>query len=121
MRFAAQRKKSAMPADYKTLLGLVREIAERPLELDPVGGDWLTRARAAIEPSQPKNDVKILHMTASDDPCCSKHFHRAARIGTLDTLEKWECPSCFCEWKMSVVDGVHFWQPSIALEVFPLP
>ena len=54
-----------MSADYKTLLGLVREFVE---EMDKCGAVWddankdlVDRARAAIAPSAPKppNDPKI--------------------------------------------------------------
>lgn len=109
-----------MAADYKTLLGLVREFLDEPPNA-PRSHDLINRARAAIEPSKATNDPAILHMTAGDDPCCSKHFHRAAKAGQLDPLDRWDCPACRAEWKMTLVAGVHFWEPVISMEVFHLP
>ena len=114
-----------MSVDYKTLLGLVREFVDSP-EIEAytdAGKELMDRARAAAAPSSPKptNDARILHMMAEEDPCCSKHFHRAAKAGQLDPLDRWDCPACRAEWKMTLVAGVHFWEPVISMEVFHLP
>ena len=113
-----------MSADYKTLLGLVRELVERPLELDPVGGDWLARARAAIEPSKPKNDVKILHAMAGQEPCCKPRFMAAGRSGKLDGVEEWTCPKCGTVWRPGPLEGntsMLLWDAVPDAEVLHLP
>ncbi len=117
-----------MAADYKTLLGLVREFVENdPKALDPNKWDewspWYTdfvvRARAAIAPSVPKNDPAILH-THAVDSCCSKHLVKAAREGTLDKIDRWPCPKCGTDWGKPLVHGVHHWTPVPAVMVFRL-
>ena len=109
-----------MSADYKTLLGLVREFVDSP-EIEAytdAGKELMDRARAAAAPSSPKptNDARILHMMAEEDPCCSKHFQKDGRAGILDNRMTWDCPKCGTEWKMARMYGlVNLWvaQPSM--------
>ena len=91
-----------MAADYRTLLGLVREFVDDAHTLDVCphcthdrGGHHdnaclLARAEKAIEPSKPKNDPTIMHV-APQDPCCSAPLGKAARSGALDDAETWNC------------------------------
>ncbi len=113
-----------MAADYKTLLGLLREWIEYvekelggPDELGEVGRAIYDRAIAAIEPSKPKNDPAMVH-TWDNDSCCSKHMSKAARDGKLDALDRWPCPKCDTEWAKYTIHGVYFWKPVIAVMVF---
>lgn len=114
-----------MPADYKTLLGLVREFVDKTEDLSEfhIGErELMERARAAIAPSAPAptNDSKILHI-AMDDPCCSRPFQQAARGGALDNRMTWDCPKCGTEWKMVRCDGFTYrWEPRSAVTKFKL-
>ncbi len=114
-----------MGANYKTLIGLMRELVSEIDErghgdyLTARGSDWLERARAATEPSKPKNDPAILH-THAVDSCCSKHLVKAAREGTLDKIDRWPCPKCGTDWGKQLVHGVHHWTPVPAVMVFRL-
>ena len=105
-----------MSADYKTLVGLLREFVE---EIDKCRAIWddankdlVDRVRAAIVPGPPKptNDAKILHVTAEDDPCCSKHFQSDGRKGRLDHATIWTCPKCGCNWTRSGEASPYVWQ-----------
>lgn len=106
-----------MSADYKTLLGLVREFVE---EMDKCGAVWddankdlVDRARAAIAPSAPKppNDPKIVHTGVGQDTCCGPRFAKAGRHGELDHAELWSCPKCGTEWwKVQRVGDMFTWQ-----------
>ena len=117
-----------MAADYKTLLGLVRELvacAEETPDSEhrvTVGDDLIGRARAAIAPSTPKpppNDASILHCLEQDDPCCSKHFIKAGRDGVLDRSVTWTCPKCETDWiKQNSGSNIFFWQARPAVLVF---
>ena len=109
-----------MAADYKTLLGLVREmesifgmIAETPLECD-----LITRARAAIVPSPPKpvNDAKILH-SWSPDECCAGRLTKAAQTGALDTATHWDCPKCETRWLPTDAGNIRRWEAEVIVEV----
>lgn len=114
-----------MPADYKTLLGLVREFYEW------FGGDRaitdcsevaklyratlpegiLDRARAAIAPSAPKpeNDPRILNCGEFDN-CCWGPFNRASHVGALDKVDAWTCPKCGSKFKVSEqIDDIRYW------------
>ncbi len=107
-----------MAADYKTLLGLVRELVDA---FEPLAGtpevELVVRARAAIGPSVPKNDPAIIH-THQADACCSKPLMKAARAGELDDKTTWLCPKCDTDWKMAIVQGVHNWIPISSMTVF---
>jgi hypothetical protein len=112
-----------MPADYKTLLGLVREFVEyidEELggleELGAVGRPLYDRARAAIAPSAPKNDPAILH-SWPPDPCCAVRLTRAASDGKLDTADFWECPICETKWLPKDNGNVRRWEPVVVIEV----
>ncbi len=121
-----------LPADYKTLLGLVREFVAR---YDAYGkstaageSQWpqdlqeqLIRARAAIAPSEPRpqSDPAILHMGFSDDPCCSIHAMRDARAGKLDVAFTWDCPRCKTAWKVADREAsVRHWQAEVGFTTF---
>jgi hypothetical protein len=112
-----------MPADYKTLLGLVREFVEnieqweRGQIYDGIPKEFIDRARAAIAPSEPKNDPTIAHTHVSD-ACCSKPIMKAMRDGLLDDKAQWCCPKCDTEWIMQVVNGVHHWRPQPQMVTF---
>jgi hypothetical protein len=118
-----------MAADYRTLLGLVREFVEATPMNTVIAGygslgigiseDLLSRARAAIEPSpaKPMNDPAIVH-THAVDSCCSKHLVKAAREGKLDHIDRWPCPKCGTDWGKEIVHGVHHWTPVPAVVVF---
>lgn len=113
-----------MPADYKTLLGLVREFVEM---MDSQGGPYgelpiTARARAAIAPSEPKptNDPKILHTSQGEMGCCQAGFTRAGQIGKLDAGEPFICPRCCTEWVLDRKEaggGLWIWAPKSSLVV----
>lgn len=109
-----------MAADYKTLYGLVREfterLSERSANTDDIQ-DLMQRARAAVEPSKPKNDPAILH-SAQPDKCCTAPFQKAAKAGELDAATKWTCPKCGTEWKVvASLDTVRRWDPVVNVAV----
>lgn len=104
-----------MAADYKTLLGLVREFLAEPIA--PRSQDLIDRARAAIEPSKPKNDPSVLHV-CQPDACCFRPFRNAAGQGTLDGANEWTCPKCGTVWRMvQAHDNVREWQPEASVAV----
>jgi hypothetical protein len=108
-----------MAADYKTLLGLVREFVEAA-KGDYFVSDLMQRARAAIAPSPPKptNDACKLHMSGIYDRCCSPPLMKGARAGELDNTDNWACPKCGCEWKLVKVEGtVNMWEANPAFTV----
>lgn len=54
----------------------------------------------------------MMHTFQATDDCCDKALAedlRAERIG--DTVERWECPECGCEWRRLMVNGVAHWMP----------
>lgn len=119
-------------ADYKTLLGLVREfvqVVDWPTYCDCTGSDipreypdLFARSRAAIAPSEPKptNDPKLLHV-GNDDDCCRAPFQRDAREGKLDSRITWDCPKCGTEWKMGRCDGfLYHWTARVPMAVIRL-
>ncbi len=110
-----------MSADYRTLLGLVREFLEETNAGDDEYAELRTRARAAIAPSEPKpqSDPAILHMGFSDDPCCSIHALRDARAGKLDAALTWDCPRCKTVWKVADREAsVRHWQADVGFTTF---
>lgn len=113
-----------MAADYKTLLGLVKEFVEFSTTRQEPSAELVERARAAVAPSAPKpvNAPEIIHFLPHD-PCCSKHFQKAARTGAVDAVPTWECPSCGTVWQGALVpDGgtSRHWQPECAISVMKL-
>ena len=111
-----------MAADYKTLIGLVREFVESaPRTGDITASDLYRRAREALEPSKPKNNPEVLHFQL-DDVCCKTPFAKAAAAGELDTAEDWTCPKCGTLWKSATVGGKigKAWTPAPATAIFKL-
>lgn len=109
-----------MAADYKTLLGLVREFVERVDAQCFVCKDEeiIERSRAAILPSAPKptNDPKITHMGVTDD-CCRVPFAKEARAGEIETMD-WVCPKCGTTWLAKSTGFLWQWEPLITMQVF---
>ena len=57
--------------------------------------------------------------TQEHDPCCSRHWNKAAESGALDSVGSWTCPKCGLEWKASLLDGlIRHWEPKVLIEVF---
>ena len=115
-----------MAADYKTLLGLVRDFLKQCDHRDVDAGfpalfpdkDLIERARAAIEPSPPKpvNDAKILH-SWSPDECCAGRLTKAAQTGALDTATHWDCPKCETRWLPTDAGNIRRWEAEVIVEV----
>ena len=115
-----------MAADYKTLLGLVREFVggyERMGVTEDSEDGLLFRARAAIAPSAPKNDPAILHAwpMVADDMCCSKTLAQTAKLGRLDGAKGFACPKCGTDFLPRQEGSITTWEPVNDIEVFRLP
>lgn len=105
-----------MAADYKTLFGIVKDLADAAdTHFDPT--DLFRRAKEATLPSQPKSDPKILQFQPFD-ACCSGPFRKAAVAGRMDKADDWTCPKCGALWKATVEDGVRKWAAQPAAMVF---
>ena len=113
-----------MAADYRTMIGIVRDFVEEFDRIDMVFegaiGEIIKRSRVAIEPSKPKNDPEKLHFQL-DDACCKMPFAKAAAAGKLDTAEEWACPKCGTLWAATTHEGgSKSWTPVLDVGVFKL-
>ena len=66
---------------------------------------------SVVETIQLREPAKGAVQSYQPDECCGKHLSKALLAGTLDEVDRWECPKCGCEWRAEMKESIRHWVP----------